>query len=410
MHRESGRKKIEMAYHPKLVAAFGADLFKVLGPPADRVNWSSLSLAEQKSRLKRIPEYVNTRGLGASPTLVDVLVHALNKLYLMGVDNPLLGIDLPIFDSLSDAAEKLNTKALNYSSTNFQPLDKLVKNAEKQRDVFLRHIFEDIIFRFNPALVLPGLGRLNSKGFLFVNDAQHRILACMILGIEEVPINYIESDDEFWDVSQYAALNIHSLVSSEFDRYRIRVQREIAAREAGMPSEPEDAISYELNELFGNLSITVIEKVETGSRAGTLTSIGNMIKYRITYGKDYFTRATTLNAQVFPTSKFHTANSWGLMEFLKYQDLSETDLVADHAIMKALATRWPKPNTGGQVHKSIKDAYKDQTSASYSNSRVPEEMIIAHGIYQVCKKYAPDIKWAEPAWPSGNRKFKLALV
>ena len=399
-----------MAYHPKLVAAFGADLFKVLGPPADRVKWSSLSLAEQKSRLKRIPEYVNTRTLGASPTLVDVLVHALNKLYLMGVDNPLLGIDLPIFNSLSDAALKLNTKALNYSSTNFQPLDKLVKNAEKQRDVFLRHIFEDIIFRFNPALVLPGLGRLNSKGFLFVNDAQHRILACMILGIEEVPINYIDSDDEFWDVSQYAALNIHSLVSSEFDRYRIRVQREIAAREAGMPSEPEDAISYELNELFGNLSITVIEKVETGSRAGTLTSIGNMIKYRITYGKDYFTRATTLNAQVFPTSKFHTANSWGLMEFLKYQNLSETDLVADHAIMKALATRWPKPNTGGQVHKSIKDAYKDQTSASYSNSRVPEEMIIAHGIYQVCKKYAPDIKWAEPAWPSGNRKFKLALV
>ena len=410
MHRESGRKKIEMAYHPKLIAAFGADLFKVLGPPADRVKWSSLSLAEQKSRLKRIPEYVNTRSLGASPTLVDVLVFALNKLHLMGVDNPLQGIDLPIFDSLADAATKLNTKALNYSPANFQPLDKLVKNAEKQRDVFLRHIFEDIIFRFNPALVLPGLGRLNSKGFLFVNDAQHRILACMILGIEEVPINYIESDDEFWDVSQYAALNIHSLVSSEFDRYRIRVQREIAAREAGMPSEPEDAISYELNELFGNLSITVIEKVEIGSKAGTLTGIGNMIKYRIIYGKDYFTRSTVLNAQVFPTSKFHTAVSWGLMEFLKYQNLTETELVVDHAIMQALSTRWPKKNTGGQVHKTIKDAYKDQTAASYSNSRVPEEMIIAHGIYQVCKKYAPSIKWAEPAWPNGNKKFKLALV
>jgi hypothetical protein len=410
LHRESGRKKIEMAYHPKLVAAFGADLFKVLGPPADRVKWSSLSLAEQKSRLKRIPEYVNTRSLGKHPTLVDVLVYALNKLHLMGVDNPLLGIDLPIFNNLSDAATKLSTKSLNYSSANFQPLDKLVKNAEKQRDVFLRHIFEDIIFRFNPALVLPGLGRLNSKGFLFVNDAQHRILACMILGIEEVPINYIESDDEFWDVSQYAALNIHSLVSSEFDRYRIRVQRETSAREAGMVSEPEDAVSYELNELFTNLSIDVIEKVETGSRAGTLTSIGNMIKYRIVYGKDYFTRATTLNAQVFPTSKFHTANSWGLMEFLKYQNLTETDLVADHAIMKALATRWPKANTGGQLHKNIKDAYRDQTSASYSNSRVPEEMIIAHGIYQVCKKYAPGIKWAEPAWPSGNKKFKLALI
>ena len=399
-----------MAYHPKLVAAFGADLFKLLGPPADRVKWFSLSLAEQKSRIKRIPEYVNTRSLGKHPTLVDVLILVLNKLHLMGLDNPLLGIDLPIFNSLSDAATKLNTKALNYNSANFQSLDKLVKNADKQRDVFLRHIFEDIIFRFNPALILPGLGRLNTKGFLFVNDAQHRILACMILGIEQVPINYIESDDEFWDVSQYAALNIHSLISSEFDRYRIRVQREVAARDAGMPSEPEDAISYELSELFANLDITVVEKADDGSKAKLLTSIGNMIKYRITYGKDYFTRATTINAILFPTSKFHTANSWGLMEFLKYQNLSIPDMVADDKITNALRERWPKNNIGGQLHKNIKDAYKDQTDSSYSNSRVPEEMIIAHGIWQVCKKYAPEVKWAEPAWPSGNKKFKLALV
>jgi hypothetical protein len=397
-------------YHPKIASQFGADLFKVLGPKADRVPWSSLSLQEQESRLKRIPEYVNTRSLGKQPTLVDVLIFALNKLVLMGTDNPLLGIDLPVYSSLKDAADQLNTKSLNYNASNLQPLDKLLKNAEKQRDVFLRHIFKDIIFRFNPGLVLPGLGRLNSKGYLFVNDAQHRTLACMILGIEEVPINYIESDDEFWDVAQYAALNIHSLVASEFDRYRIRVQREQAARDAGMPSEPEDAISYELNELFNNLSIEVVEKSDTGSKALVLTSIGNMIKYRITYGREYFTRATTINAQLFSTSKFHTANSWGLMEFFKYQNLKEDELTVDFAIMNALRTRWEKKNQGGQLHKHIKDAYKEQTDAAYSNSRVPEEMIIAHGIWQVCKKYAPEIDWAEPAWPSGMKKFKLPLV
>jgi hypothetical protein len=399
-----------MAYHAKITAQFGADLFKVLGPKANRVAWNSLSLAEQKSRLKRIPEYVNTRSLGKQPTLIDVVIYCLNKLVLMGTDNPLLGIDLPVYNSLTDAATKLNTLALNYNSSNLLGLDKLVKNAEKQRDVFLRHIFKDIIFRFNPGLVLPGVGRLNSKGYLFVNDAQHRTLGCIILGIEDVPINYITSDDEFWDVAQYAALNIHSLVASEFDRYRIRVQREQAARDAGMPSEPEDAISYELSDLFGNLGITVAEKVDDGSRALVLTSIGNMIKYRITYGQDYFTRATTINAQLFGTSKFHTANSLGLMEFLKYQNLKDDDMTVDFAIMTALKKRWQKANTGGQLHKNIKDEYKDQTAASYSNSRVPEEMIIAHGIWQVCTKYAPQIAWAEPAWPSGNKKFVLALV
>lgn len=399
-----------MSYHSKITAQFGADLFKVLGPKANRVPWGSLTLAEQKSRLKRIPEYVNTRSLGKQPTLVDVVIYCLNKLVLMGADNPLLGVDLPVYNSLNDAATKLNTQALNYNASNLQKLDILLKNAEKQRDVFLRHIFEDIIFRFNPGLVLPGVGRMNSKGYLFVNDAQHRTLGCIILGIEDVPINYITSDDEFWDVAQYAALNIHSLVASEFDRYRIRVQRETAAREAGMPSEPEDLISYELSELFGNLGITVAEKSDDGSRALVLTSIGNMIKYRITYGKDFFTRATTINAQLFPTSKFQTANSWGLMEFFKYQDLKEDEMTVDHALFNALRKRWAKNNIGNQLHKNIKDAYKEQTAASYSNSRVPEEMIIAHGIWQVCKKYAPEIKWAEPAWPSGNKKFKLALV
>lgn len=399
-----------MAYHAKLVAAFGADLFKVLGPPANRVSWNSLSYTEQEARLKRIPEYINTRSLGKQPTLIDVLILCFNKLVLMGEDNPLLGIDLPVYNSLSDAATKLNTKALNYNATNLQPIDKLLKNAEKQRDVFFRHIFKDIVFRFNPGLVLPGLGRLNSKGYLFVNDAQHRSLGCMILGIEEVPINYIESNDEYWDVQQYAAINIHSLSASEFDKYRIRVQREVSAREANMPSEAEDVISYELHELFTNLGITVAEKVDDGSRALVLTSIGNMIKYRGTYGKDFFERATTINAELFPTSKFHTANTWGIMEFFKYQNHKVDAMTADHALKKALRTRWEKKNQGGQLHKHIKDAYKEQTDATYSNSRVPEEMIIAHGIWQVCMKYSPEIKWAEPAWPGGMKKFKLPLV
>ena len=85
-------------------------------------------------------------------------------------------------------------------------------------------------------------------------------------------------------------------------------------------------------------------------------------------------------------------------------------MVADDKITKALRQRWTKNNIGGQLHKNIKDAYKEQTDASYSNSRVPEEMIIAYGIWQVCKKYAPEVKWAEPAWPGGMKKFKLALV
>lgn len=401
-----------MAYHSKITKHFGADLFKLLGPQEDRVEWSSLTPQERKKRLSKIPIYVPTRSLGKHPKLIDIVINCFNRLVNMGVDNPLLGIDLPEFQSLVQAAEVQGVPAMNYDKNTLQSIDKLYKNAAKQRDVFLRHIFSDIIFRFNPGLVFPGIGRMNSKNMLFVNDAQHRTLACIILGIDAVPIHYISSDDEYWDVAQYAGINIHSLSASEFDKYRIRVQRRIEAVAAGMPVEIEDELSYELHELFDNLGITVAEKGDQlGTNSLVLTSIGNMIKYREDYKKDFFDRATTLNAQMFPTCKFQTANSWGLMEFFKHQDATVDPMQMDYSIMNALKKRWTKDNVGNQMHSQFKEAYKSQTGTAATSARVPEQMVIAHGIYQVCKKYEPDFNWVEPKWEENyGPKYTFKLI
>lgn len=402
-----------MAYHPQIAEQFGADLFGLLGPKSERKPWESLDPKEQQDRLDRIPEYVNTRKLGKSPLLVDIVCFCFNELANMGSNNPLLGIELPEYNTLNDAAVSLSMPAMNYDPTNLHDLVKLVKNAAKQRDVFLRHIFQDVIFRFNPGLVFPAIGRMDSRGWLFVNDGQHRTLACIMLGIEQVPISFITSDDEYWDVAQYAAINIHSLSASEFDRYRIRVQRYLASIEAGIAIEKEDEISYELSELFDNLDITVAEKNDKslGKNGKVLTGIGNMIKYRREYGKDSFTRSTVINARLFPTCVFYTANSWGLMEFFKAQKaLTEEARIVDYAVFNALRKRWARENAGGQMHKNIKDTYKEQTDADAYNSRVPEPVIIAHGIWQICKKYQPQIDWVEPAWPANANKFELDLV
>jgi hypothetical protein len=401
-----------MAYHSKITKQFGADLFKLLGPQEDRVAWSSLTPQERKKRLSKIPIYIPTRSLGKHPKLIDIVIYCFNRLVNMGVDNPLLGIDLPEFQSLVQAAEVQGVPAMNYDKHTLQSIDTLYKNAAKQRDVFLRHIFADIIFRFNPGLVFPGIGRMNSKKMLFVNDAQHRTLACIILGIDAVPIHYINSDDEYWDVAQYAGINIHSLSASEFDKYRIRVQRRIEAVAAGMPVEIEDELSYELHELFDNLGITVAEKGDQlGTNSLVLTSIGNMIKYREDYKKDFFDRATTLNAQMFPTCKFQTANSWGLMEFFKHQDATIDPMQMDYAIMNALKKRWTKDNVGNQMHSQFKEAYKSQTGTAATSARVPEQLIIAHGIYQVCKKYEPEFNWIEPKWEENyGPKYTFKLV
>jgi hypothetical protein len=398
-------------YHQKITDKFGPDLYALLGPKENRRPWHSLSESEKESRLKRIPEYINTRSLGKHPSFVDMVIFSFTKLANMGNDNPLLGIELPQYDSLQQAAQQQNMPAMNYDPTNLKDVTVFYKNAAKQRDIFLRHIFEDIVLRFNPGLVFPGIGRMDSRGRLFINDAQHRILACMFLGIEQVPVSYINSDNEYWDVSQYAAINIHSLSASPFDHYRIRVQRAIASEEAGIDVEAEDDLCLELHKLFDDLEITVCEKGDNqGTNSKVLTGIGNMIKYRKTYGSNYFERATTINAQLFPSCIFHTANSWGLMEFFKYQDNSIDKHTFDFELKSALRKRWPKDIQGGKLHKEIKDAYKKQTDADAYNSRIPEELIIAHGIWQVCKNYAPNFDWREPTWPVNAMMFKLPMV
>jgi len=72
-----------------------------------------------------------------------------------------MGIELPYYDSLADAGKQLNMPIMNSLLVHIQ---ELVKNAEKQRDVFLAHILMDIVFQFQPGLVFPGAGRKDSKG------------------------------------------------------------------------------------------------------------------------------------------------------------------------------------------------------------------------------------------------------
>ena len=399
-----------MAYSKKITDWAGADLYKLLGPKNERVPWQSLTFEEKNARLKKIPEYVSTRRLGKSPSFEDMLLECFRVLANLGANNPLRGIDLPCYNSLLEASTDHNTPPLNYFGGLIKTL-RLHKNAEKQRDIFLKHILEDIVFQFEPGLVFPGVGRQDSTGRIFVNDAQHRTLGCMFLGIEEVPLNYMTSDDEYWDVQQYAAININSLQCSEFDKFRIRVQRGEASLEANYKVDPEDQLHMDINDVFERNEIRVAEKgdkdIEGNSKV--LTGIGNMVKYWKEYGPDIATRAIELNAVMFPTSVFQTANSWGLMEFLKAQDKNADPILMDYAIQEAIKTWLPKDNQGNKLHDQIKKKCKEDNDL---NSTRFEPKVIAEGIRQICEAYSGDVSWAwnEPDWTEERYEFKLDLV
>ena len=398
-------------YHERITKKFGQDLSLLLGPPDQRRPWADLSSDEQQRINLAIPVYVNTRSLGQHPSFIDIVCFCFNRLIAMGDENPLRGIDLPSWSSLEAACDARKLPRVAYGSA-LHPIDRLFKNAAKQRDVWLRHIFQDIIFQFNPSLVHPGIGRMDSKGRLFVNDAQHRTIACMILGIEAVPISYIESDDEYWDVAQYASININGLAPSEFDRWRVRYQRYIEAAKAGMEIDGEDRLCFEIKDVFDDVGITVVEKKDTGhGNSMVLTGIGNMIKYRREYGLDLFARATSINARLFPTSKVHTANCWGLMAFLKAQEagpMADTATL-DDAVFRSIKRRWPANNGGNSLHTEIKEVFTRQTGIRLAQSPVAEPLIISHGIWQVCRNYEPNIPWVEPMW-SGAPGFVVPMI
>jgi len=394
-----------MAYPAKITDFFGDDLFRLLGPKSDRRNWHSLSFKEQEARRKNIPVYISTRKLGKTPSFTDILFECFKQLTLLGDNNPLMGIDLPYYDSLEQAGEQLSMPILN---SKLESVEDLVKNAEKQRDVFLAHILLDIVFQFQPGLVFPGVGRKDSKGRIFVNDAQHRTLACMFLGINQVPLYYIVSDEEYWDVQQYAAININSLQCSEYDRYRIRYQRALASIEAGYEVDPEDQIALDMYNVFDQNDITVAEKgdKDLGTNAKVLTGIGNMTKYWKEYGADIATRAIQINAQLFPTCAFQTANSWGLMEFLKNQTHS-SEMELDYEIHKAVKVMLPKDNQGGKLHSMIKTACKEQNEI---NSLRWEPVVIAEGIRQLVQEYSNgDITLNNIKWPEPKEQYTFAL-
>tara|TARA_B110000285_G_scaffold115108_1_gene130450 strand:- start:296 stop:1492 length:1197 start_codon:yes stop_codon:yes gene_type:complete len=394
-----------MAYPKEITDFFGDDLFRLLGPKADRRNWHSLSFKEQQARIKSIPIYISTRKLGKAPTYAQILYEVFNQLALLGDKNPLMGIDLPYYDSLGDASVELDMPILN---SQLEDVSQFVNNAETQRDVFLAHILLDIVFQFQPGLVFPGIGRKDSAGNIFVNDAKHRTLGCMILGINQVPLYYIKSDEAYWDVQQYAAININSLQCSEFDRYRIRTQRARACIAAGYKVDPEDQIALDMFNVFDSMGIIVAERGDTsiGTNAKVLTGIGNMTTYWRAYGKDIATRAIQINAQMFPTSMFQTANCWGLMEFLKHQTHS-SEMELDFEIHKAVKELLPRDNSGGKLHSLIKTACKEQNDIS---SLRWEPVVIAEGIHQLVKAYSTaDLTLNDVKWPEPKERYTFAL-
>ena len=373
---------------PRLV--FGQDLLMVFGPSQNRRHISQLTAAEKRAVLNKIPVYVTTEDLGTRPSFYQIA----NKiLQILQQTQALIGIDL-------DWQTDIRKDGLVRSDSSFIATELCYKNNRSQRGIFLRHLVEDILFVFDIRMFLTGLARKLPDGTYNLNDAQHRNVAGIILGIREIPADWILSDLESVDIDQYAAVNLNSLAASDFDYFRIRVMRNKARKTEGRTDlDPYDIAAEEMYELHLKYGSKFIEKGSDRIFPLECTGVGIMKNYFEHYGAGTYERALSIVTSVFNKAQISTANCWGLMEFITEQTNagvavgtvpSMNEQLLDFTILQSVQTRYSDPARSG-MHLDIKRAFDKGPGNELD---IAERRKIAAGIWKICNTIHPEVNWA----------------
>lgn len=366
---------------------FGQDLINVFGPASSRKHISKFTAQEIESIIKKVPEYVDTDDLGPRPSFYQIV----NKILLiLERSKALNGVDLDWCTSIS------NRKMRRHPDHYFH-ISKLFKNNSVQRGIKLQHLLVDILFPFNPDHVLMGLARYLKDGTLNVNNAQHRTVACIIIGITELPFEGIASELESVDVDLYAVDNLHTLSASPFDEFRIQVKRNIVRKAEGRTDLiPGDIKCEDIFNIHARHGSRFVEK-GGDVLAKEFTGVGNMLKYYDQYGADIYNRAVGIVCSVFSKAPMSgTGNVWGLMEFLREQENNGTfsdNMELDWAVQESLIYKYTDPKKSG-MHLDIKSAFKDFLETATGDwADCPEPRQIAAGITKLCRISYPEVNW-----------------
>jgi hypothetical protein len=366
---------------------FGQDLIKVFGPASSRRHISTFTVQEIQSIIKQVPEYVDTDDLGPRPSFYQIV----NKILLiLERSKALNGVDL-------DWCTTLQNRAMRRHASHYVHVSKLYKNNSVQRGIKLRHLLQDILFSFTPDHVLMGLARYLKDGTINVNNAQHRTVACIIIGITEIPFEGQESELESVDVDLYATDNLNTLSASPFDEFRIRVKRNKVRKAEGRTDLIESDIKcehiFEIHKRHGS------RFVEKGGDvfAKEFTGVGNMLNYYDSYGADIYDRAVGIACSVFSKAPMSgTGNVWGLMEFLREQENNGTfadTMELDWAVQESLMYKYTDPKKSG-MHLDIKNAFKGFLETATGDwVDCPEPRQIAAGITKLCRISYPEVNW-----------------
>jgi hypothetical protein len=382
-----------MAYLKCITDKYGDDLTGLCGPKSQRKAIKEFDSIEIPRRMSKVAELLDVSPImddDGYAKVEDVIMFVLNHCQEAGIFE---GMELPFFD-------KLYGKGMLYrDNSNFVKIYEMWINYRQQRMIRVKHLIGDLVFNYKPHLVQPATGREMENGDKVVNDAQHRTLASCIVGIDQMPMNYMVFDDiarmlAIVDAEQYHSINIVSLAASEYDKWRNGTNLAREKEKLKLPLTPDEERYLKAWRVFNANGVKVLDrddKSESSRQSTALTGIGNMLTYLDKYGFDIWSRSVNINMRLFTDCVFATNVSWGICEFLKQQGNIGSPAAVDQAIYEALHEKYGSRSARqlrDQVYRA-KDAYCESHEVGNDAS---EPVLLAEGIRQVVVKYQPTKK------------------
>jgi hypothetical protein len=382
-----------MAYLKCITDKYGDDLTGLCGPKSQRKSIKEFDPVELRRRMSKVAELLDVSPImddDGYAKVEDVIMFVLNHCQEAGIFE---GMELPFFDKL------FGRGMLYRDNSNFVNIPEMWINYRQQRMVRVKHLIGDLVFNYKPHLVQPATGREMENGDKVVNDAQHRTLASCIVGIDQMPMNYMAFDDiarmlAIVDAEQYHSINIVSLAASEYDKWRNGTNLAREKEKLKLPLTPDEERYLKAWRVFNANGVKVLDKddkSESSRQSKALTGIGNMLTYLDTYGFDIWSRSVNINMRLFTDCVFATNVSWGICEFLKQQGNIGSPAAVDQAIYEALHEKYGSRSARqlrDQVYRA-KDAYCELHEVGNDAS---EPVLLAEGIRQVVAKYQPTKK------------------
>lgn len=342
-------------YNEDVKDIFGDDLDSILGPRAGRRPLTQATDAEVRNIRKCIKKVTDgvvathDRGLVKFTDAVRMVLEHLKKSIDSTTNKPALwGWELPMFEI---------AKAVKGLETHLQ--DNIALNYRAQRNINVVHLF-NLLVDFDSSLVFGGKGRKQANGEIYINDGQHGSILLALVGVEKIPAQYIESDQEYHDFNQFIACNVQAMPADDYDNHRNQLNRAIRMNTEVGTIKHEDQVHYDLHQVLSRERVVLIPPKGKSPGDGESKHTSKLLNYFEEYDAEIFKRSIRIMRNAWPTKSVPHEPLWGLCKLLSSQ--METDKTKirkiDQAIALAMGETWDKPESvWPQVNSAIKGQY-----------------------------------------------------